>query len=111
MRGKQVLYILIQLCQWPLGSRLVTINYDMLIILAIVVLLGFWALRLMEQAFQSQEFSRMLAGTLVAVAAGGVLTCYFLMSDTLQMLFHLQAHSSFSYSQDLDLLSDLSWLD
>jgi hypothetical protein len=33
----------------------------MSIILAIVVLLGFWALRLMEQAFQRQEFSRMLA--------------------------------------------------
>jgi len=37
------------------------------------------------------------------------LTCYFLMSDTLQMLFHLQAQSPSSYSQDL--LSDLSWLD
>ncbi len=79
----------------------------MLIILAIVILLGFWALRLMEQAFQRQEFSRMLAGTLVAVAAGGVLTCYFLMSDTLQMLFPLQAQSPHSQ----ELLSDLSWLD
>lgn len=111
MRDKGSPYVLIQFCQRPLSSRLVTINYDMLIILAIVVLLGFWALRLMEQAFQSQEFSRMLAGTLVAVAAGGVLTCYFLMSDTLQMLFHLQAQPSSPYSYSQDLLSDLSWLD
>ncbi|MGQ9838823.1 MAG: hypothetical protein ACUVRV_12890 [Cyanobacteriota bacterium] len=80
----------------------------MLIILTIVILLGFWSLRLMEQAFQRQEFSRMLAGTLVAVAAGGVLACYFLMSDTLQMLFHLQAQSPPSYTQDL--ISDLSWI-
>jgi len=78
----------------------------MLIILAIVVLLGFWALRLMEQAFQSQEFSRMLAGTLVAVAAGGVLTCYFLMSDTLADVVSICKRSPPpSYSQDL--LSDL----
>ncbi len=109
MRDRGILYILIQFCRWQLRSRLVKINYNMLIILAIVILLGFWALRLMEQAFQSQEFSRMLAGTLVAVAAGGVLTCYFLMSDTLQMLFHLQAHPSSPYAQEL--LSDLSWLD
>jgi hypothetical protein len=81
----------------------------MSIVLAIVVLLGFWALRLMEQAFQRQEFSRMLAGTLVATAAGGLLTCYFLMSDILRLLFYLQAHSSSSYAQDL--LSDPSWLD
>ncbi|WP_244352386.1 hypothetical protein [Thermostichus vulcanus] len=51
----------------------------------------------------------MLAGTLVAVAAGGVLTCYFLMSDTLQMLFHLQAQAPPPYAQDL--ISDLNWLD
>ncbi|MDX2273087.1 MAG: hypothetical protein NW237_14220 [Cyanobacteriota bacterium] len=49
--------------------------------IAIVIVLGFWALRLMEQAYEQQEFSRMLAGVLVVVAAGGVLTTYFLMSD------------------------------
>ncbi|MEN9204076.1 MAG: hypothetical protein Q6K80_09425 [Thermostichus sp. DG_1_6_bins_120] len=81
----------------------------MLIIIAIVILLGFWSLRLMEQAFQTQEFSRMLAGTLVAVAAGGALTCYFLMSETLYMLFHL--HDQASPFQAQDLISDLGWPD
>lgn len=57
-------------------------------IILLIVSLGFWALLLMEQAIQRQEFSRMVAGTLVAVAAGGVLAIYFLMSDYIQYLSH-----------------------
>lgn len=58
----------------------------MIWIVTIVVALGCWALRLMEQAYQRQEFSRMLAGMLVVFAAGGVLTAYFLMSEYISFM-------------------------
>ncbi len=60
----------------------------MIWIVAIVVALGCWALRLMEQAYQRQEFSRMLAGMLVVFAAGGVMTVYFLMSEYISFMMH-----------------------
>lgn len=56
--------------------------------LLIVAMLGCWALHLMDQAYQRQEFSRMLAGMLVVVAAGGVLTTYFIMSDYITYVLH-----------------------
>ena len=64
----------------------VTLVYIMAWIILLVLSLGFWSLLLMEQAFQRQEFSRMVGGTLVAVAAGGVLGVYFLMRDCIQYL-------------------------
>jgi uncharacterized membrane protein YcjF (UPF0283 family) len=69
----------------------VKIIYIMMLIIAIIIGLVFWALQLMEQAYQRQEFSRMLAGTLVAVAAAGVLTTYFLMSDYIAYLSQNQS--------------------
>lgn len=66
----------------------------MILILAIIIGLVFWALQLMEQAYQRQEFSRMLAGTLVAVAAAGVLTTYFLISDYMAYLSQSQPPAS-----------------
>ncbi|MGD1904468.1 MAG: hypothetical protein ACFB0C_00570 [Leptolyngbyaceae cyanobacterium] len=51
----------------------------LLLILIVVVALVAWALRLMEQALQSQEFSLMLAGFLVASSAAAMMTVYFLM--------------------------------
>jgi hypothetical protein len=51
----------------------------LLIILIVVIALVAWALRLMEQAIQSQEFSLMLAGFLVASSAAAMMTVYFLM--------------------------------
>lgn len=53
----------------------------LLLILVVVIGLVAWALRLMEQAIQSQEFSFMLAGFLVASSAVAMMTVYFLMSD------------------------------
>ncbi|MBW4656433.1 MAG: hypothetical protein KME20_25820 [Kaiparowitsia implicata GSE-PSE-MK54-09C] len=38
-----------------------------------------WALHLMEQAMDRKEFSLMLAGCLVSVAAAGLVAVYFLM--------------------------------
>lgn len=60
----------------------------MLWTLLIVGALGCWALHLMDQAYQRQEFSRMLAGLLVVFAAGGVLTTYFIMSDYITYVLH-----------------------
>lgn len=59
---------------------------NMLITIATVIGLAYWALRLMEDAVQRQEFSRMLAGMLVLGAAGGVFTVYLLMGDYLEYL-------------------------
>lgn len=50
-----------------------------LLILAIVIALVAWALRLMEQAIEGQEFSLMLAGFLVASSAAAMMAVYFLM--------------------------------
>ena len=53
------------------------------LILAIVVALVAWALRLMDQALKVQEFSLMLAGFLVASSAAALVGVYFLMSNYL----------------------------
>ncbi|WP_044148824.1 hypothetical protein [Leptolyngbya iicbica] len=47
----------------------------------VVIALVAWALRLMDQAVKSQEFSFMLAGFLVASSAVAMMTVYFLMSN------------------------------
>ncbi|WP_227498625.1 hypothetical protein [Synechococcus sp. PCC 7336] len=49
--------------------------------MTIIICLVWWALILMEQAVQRQEFSRMLAGMLVVASAAGVLTVHFLIGD------------------------------
>lgn len=77
----------------------------MIWIVTIVVALGCWALRLMEQAYHRQEFSRMLAGLLVVFAAGGVLTVYFLMSEYITFMMQGQ---QFQTSMDT-LQGSLSW--
>jgi len=53
----------------------------LLLTVIVVIALVAWALRLMEQAIKSQEFSFMLAGFLVASSAVAMMTVYFLMSN------------------------------
>ena len=53
----------------------------LLFIVAIVIALVAWALRLMEQAIQGQEFSLMLAGFLVASSAAAIISVYYLMDN------------------------------
>lgn len=53
----------------------------MFVILIAVIGLVAWALHLMQQAFEAQEFSLMLAGCLVAAAAAAMMVVYFLMGD------------------------------
>jgi uncharacterized membrane protein YcjF (UPF0283 family) len=48
-----------------------------------------WSLHLMQQAFDKQEFSLMLAGTLVAAVA--MLVVYFLMGHCLTYLTQISA--------------------
>ena len=55
-------------------------------ILIFDVALVAWSLHLMQQAVEEQEFSLMLAGTLVALAAAGMLVVYFLMGHCLTYL-------------------------
>ncbi|MEO1400804.1 MAG: hypothetical protein AAFV72_06055 [Cyanobacteria bacterium J06635_1] len=59
------------------------------LILAIVIGLVAWALRLMERAIASQEFSLMLAGFLVASSAAAMMAVYFLMGNYLVFVHHV----------------------
>lgn len=51
------------------------------LILLFVIALVAWALHLMEQAVVRQEFSLMLAGTLVASASAALVGVYFVMGN------------------------------
>ncbi len=58
-------------------------------ILIFDVALVAWSLHLMQEAIDLQEFSLMLAGTLVALAAAAMLVVYFLMGHCLTYLTNL----------------------
>ena len=55
-------------------------------ILIFDVALVAWSLHLMQEAFDLQEFSLMLAGTLVAASAAAMMVVYFLMGNCLSTL-------------------------
>lgn len=59
------------------------------LILILDVALVAWSLHLMQEAVNHQEFSLMLAGTLVALAAAAMLVVYFLMGNCLAYLTNL----------------------
>ncbi|MDF5718225.1 MAG: hypothetical protein PUP92_09290 [Rhizonema sp. PD38] len=58
-------------------------------ILVFDVALVAWSLHLIEKAVQSKEFSLLLAGTLVAVAAAAMLVVYFLMGHCMSYLLQM----------------------
>jgi hypothetical protein len=58
-------------------------------ILFIVIALVAWALHLMQEAIEQKEFSLMLAGTLVAVAASALIGVYFVMGNYMGYVSHL----------------------
>jgi len=66
-------------------------------ILIFDVALVAWSLHLMEEAFEHREFSLMLAGTLVALAAAGMLLVYFLMGNCMSYLLNGSVHSYSGY--------------
>lgn len=53
----------------------------MVFILVIVIVLVAWALHLMQEALDRKEFSLMLAGFLVSVAASALVVVYFLVGN------------------------------
>ncbi|BAZ45812.1 hypothetical protein NIES4102_28380 [Chondrocystis sp. NIES-4102] len=55
-------------------------------ILIFDVALVAWSLHLMQSALDRQEFSLMLAGTLVAASAAAMLVVYFLINNCLSHL-------------------------
>ncbi|HEY9771307.1 MAG TPA: hypothetical protein V6C71_22915 [Coleofasciculaceae cyanobacterium] len=55
-------------------------------ILIFDVALVAWSLHLMQSALDRQEFSLMLAGTLVAAAAAAMLVVYFIVGNCLSRL-------------------------
>ena len=58
----------------------------MIPILIFDVALVAWSLHLMEEAVYHREFSLMLDGTLVALAAAAMLVVYFLMNNCINYL-------------------------
>lgn len=53
----------------------------LILILVLVIALVAWSLHLMQQAVDRDEFSLMLAGTLVAFSAAAMVVVYFLMGN------------------------------
>jgi len=80
-----------------------------LLILVLVTALVVWSLRLMQAAFNHREFSLMLAGTLVAISAAGIIVVYFLMEGYMGYMTN-----SVRYQIPLDHSSDMvmeAWLE
>jgi uncharacterized membrane protein YcjF (UPF0283 family) len=66
----------------------------MFVILIFIVALVAWSLHLMQEAFDRQESSLMLAGTLVAMAAAAMLAVYFLVGDCMVYLNRMAEYSA-----------------
>lgn len=77
-----------------------------LLIIAIVTGLVIWALRLMDRAVASQEFSLMLAGFLVASAAAAMVGVYFLMSDYMVYMHQSELLFRDQYTSDVMILDE-----
>jgi hypothetical protein len=60
----------------------------LILILLIVIALVAWALHLMQEAITRQEFSLMLAGTLVASASAALVSVYFLVGNYMGYVNH-----------------------
>jgi hypothetical protein len=67
----------------------------LIILLAIVIALVAWSLHLMQEAMEHQEFSLMLAGTLVAFSAAALVGVYFLMGNYIGYLTHMPHQASY----------------
>lgn len=62
-------------------------------ILMFDVALVAWSLHLMQEAIEQQEFSLMLAGTLVAMSAAAMMVVYFLMGSYIGYLAQMAQRS------------------
>ncbi|MBE9069067.1 hypothetical protein IQ260_20690 [Leptolyngbya cf. ectocarpi LEGE 11479] len=77
-----------------------------LLIIAIVTGLVVWALRLMDRALVSQEFSLMLAGFLVASSAAAMVGVYFLMSDYMVYINQSELRFQDQYTSDFMIFDE-----
>ncbi len=71
----------------------------MILILFLVICLVAWALHLMQQAIENQEFSLMLAGFLVSTAAAALVGVYFLMGHYVGYMSEMTQRSQFSMDE------------
>ncbi|MEP0817773.1 MULTISPECIES: hypothetical protein [Trichocoleus] len=69
-----------------------------LAILMVVIALVTWALRLMQEAIEHQEFSLMLAGCLVATAAAAIMGVYLMMGDYMGYVSQLAQRPYVTYT-------------
>lgn len=68
----------------------------MIFILLIVIALVAWALHLMQEAMERREFSLMLAGFLVSVAAAALVAVYFLVGHFVGYMDQMAARAELS---------------
>lgn len=66
----------------------------MVVLLVFVICLVGWSLHLMQQAVNQREFSLMLAGTLVAFSAAGIMVVYFLMQSYMGYIISAARYSA-----------------
>lgn len=64
-------------------------------ILILDVALVAWSLHLMGRAFHRREYSLVLAGTLVALAAAAIVVVYFLMGSCVSHISEMSQRSYF----------------
>lgn len=78
----------------------------MVFILLIVICLVAWALHLMQEALEHREFSLMLAGFLVSVAAAALMSVYFLVGHYVGYMSQMtqQAHLTQQYYQATEMV-------
>jgi len=69
----------------------------LILLLAIVIVLVAWALHLMQEALALQDFSLMLAGTLVAFSAAALVGVYFLMGNYIGYVSHMPHQVSYEF--------------
>jgi Ca2+/Na+ antiporter len=78
----------------------------MLFILIVVVALVAWALHLMQEAMNRREFSLMLAGFLVSMAAAAMMAVYFLMGHYV-VYFSQVAHRAQLQESSIEWISPI----
>ncbi len=68
----------------------------MIVVLIIVIALIAWSLHLMQEAVEQREFSLMLAGFLVAVAAAAMVAVYILMGHYVGYMSRMETYRCLS---------------
>lgn len=70
----------------------------LIFLLVIAIALVAWSLHLMQEALDRQEFSLMLAGTLVAFSAAAIVGIYLLMNNYMGYLTQITHQPVYDFS-------------